>query len=57
MTLTLEYAADVVKAMPCGIMQTDLFSHFVDHFDLTGKKIEFFAILCGFGLVRSVQIS
>lgn len=38
MTLTLEYAADTVKALPRGDMKIDLFNHFVTHFGLTGIK-------------------
>jgi len=43
-------------AYPRDETATDLFTHFVDHFDLQGEvQLKQFAELCGFMVVHSVR--
>ena len=58
MNMTMELAADCVKACHGDCCQYHLFEHFLDCFGLdptseTDKmRVEFFATLCGFGVVN-----
>ena len=58
--MTLERAAELVSALRVAYPQadtaTDLFAHFVEHFDLRGEtQLKQFAELCGFMVVHSVR--
>jgi hypothetical protein len=58
--MTLERAAELVSALrvaePNSPAAPDLFSHFVDYFNLQGeKKLTQFAELCGFVIACAVS--
>lgn len=57
--MTLERAAELVAALRnrenCNA--EDLFSHFVDYFNLGGaEQLENFASMCGYMIARNVRI-
>jgi len=58
--MTLERAAELVSALrvayPLDETATDLFAHFVDHFDLQSEtQLKHFAELCGFRVATNVS--
>lgn len=58
--MTLERAAELVSALRVAYPQdetaTDLFAHFVDHFDLQSEtQLKQFAELCGFMVATNVS--
>lgn len=58
--MTLERAAELVSALrvayPRDETATDLFAHFVDHFDLQSEaQLKQFAELCGFMIATNVS--
>jgi len=58
--MTIERAAELVSALrvayPRDETATDLFAHFVEHFDLRGEaQLKQFAELCGFMVAHSVR--